>query len=190
MTYQTIRVPSLTLLIGILIGIGIGWKLYHPEPIIESYKPEVRTSNGTVALERKAELPPPEPIKVAAKEVGGELKRAGTVVLQPKPTEDSSPECKCEEITLDFGTVDQGDGERVIFHTEDAEILGGVDSPQVPYMKYDEPKWDVGVMIPFDNPKGIGPAVSKKMGAFKVGIAAAKPRQGGWTAFATVQISF
>ena len=183
------KLPTLTGLTGVLVGIGIGWMLYHPAHIVESYKPAVVLSNGAVALERKPDLPAPAPIKKATKELGGKLVRAGTVLLKPEPVEGSSPGCSCKDIQLDFGIVDQGDGQRTVFHTDDATITGGTDSPQVPYTKKAEPKWEVGVLVPIENPKGIGPSVARRLGPFKLGIAAAKTKQDGWTGFATATIA-
>lgn len=184
------KLPLLTGLLGVLVGMTIQYMLMRPELVVESYKPEVVLSNGAVALERKADLPPPAPIKKAAKELGGKLVRAGTVVIAPEPTPDSPPECKCKEIELNFGVTDEGDGQRVIFETDDGKIVGGFDSPQVPYEKPPSMNWEVGVLVPLDNPKGIGPSISKRMGAFKMGISAAKPKQGGWTGFATATYSW
>jgi hypothetical protein len=181
---------AITLAIGILIGLGVGYKLYSPDHVTETYKPQVVTENGAVALERIPDLPPPEPIKEAAKELGGKLVRAGTVIIQPKPTEDSPPECKCKEVELNFGVVEQNDGNRILFETDDGLITGGTDSPLVEAIRPKQLTWDVGVIVPIDNPKGIGPSISKRMGNFKVGVAAAKPKQGGWTGFVTASISF
>lgn len=184
------KLPLLTCLFGVLVGMTIQYMLARPELVIESYKPEVVLSNEAVALERKADLPPPASIKKAAKELGGKLVRAGTVVIAPEPTPDSPPECKCKEIELNFGVTDEGDGQRVIFETDDGTIAGGFDSPQVLYEIANKPNWEVGVLVPLGNPKGIGPIISKRMGAFKVGIAAAKLKQSGWTGFATATYSW
>ena len=183
------KLPLLTGLLGVLVGMTIQYMLTRPELVVESYKPEVVLSNGAVALERKADLPPPAPIKSAAKELGGKLVRAGTVVIAPEPSPDSPAECKCNETQLDFGITDEGNGQRVVFETDDGKIIGGFDSPQIPYEKA-HTTWDVGVLVPVENPKGVGPSIAKRMGAFKLGIAAAKTKQGGWTGFATVTYGF
>lgn len=184
------KLPLLSGLVGVLVGIAIGWWLYHPARVVESYKPAVVLSNEAVALERKPDLPPPAPIKQAAKELGGKLVRAGTVVVKPTPVADSSPGCTCKELTLDYGVVDEGNGSRLVFHTDDGTIIGGTDSPLVPYVKAERAKWEMGVIVPIDNPKGVGPSVARHIGPITLGIAAAKTKQGGWTGFATATLSW
>jgi hypothetical protein len=178
------------LALGLLFGIGIGWKLYHPEQMAETYKPAIVLKNEAVALERKPDQPPPAQIKVAAKELGGKLTRTATVVLQPKPSINTAGECKCDEITVDVGLVDEGNGNRVVVHTDDATVVGGTDNPLEPYAVAKKMTWEIGVIAPVDYVKGVGPTVARHIGPFKVGLAAMRDREDGWTGMVTASISF
>ena len=191
----TLRIAAITGLICFVLGTGtglaIGWKLYHPEQVLETYKPAIVTDSGAVVLERKPDQPIPPEIKKAAKEVGGKVTRTSTVKLQPHPSKDSPVGCKCDPITVDIGTVDQGDGIRTVVTTDDAEIVGGTDNPLEPYTVAKETKWEVGLIVPAENYEGIGGYVSRKVGPFSVGVQAAKPYSDQpYTAMLTVGIRF
>lgn len=189
-TLGTVYVGAGALLLGTLLGVGIGWKMYHPTELPETYAPAVVLKNDAVALERKPDQPPPTEIKVAAKELKGELIRSATVKLQPKPTKDSPVECECEPIILDLGVVDVGDGNRIVVHTDDAEVLGGNDNPIEPYKVAHEDRWEVGVIAPVDYFEGVGPTVARRIGPFKLGVAAMRQREEGWTGMVSATISF
>ena len=188
-------VGAICLAIGIAIGLGIGWKLYHPEQIIETAEPEqVLEDLNVVVLQRLPEniAPPiPTPIKKAAKKVGGKLERAGGITVQPEPTPESPPECECEDVKIDFGLVDTGTGKRVVATAEGGKIIGGYDIPLEPYTVAKETKWEVGLVVPVENYEGIGGYVSRKVGPFSVGIQVAKPyTDESYTAMATVGVRF
>lgn len=180
---------------GILIGLSIGWKLYKPTEIIETAAPEqVLEDLNVVVLQRLPENiapSPPKELKKAARKIGGKLERTATVIIQPKVAEGSPAECECEEVKVDIGLVDQGDGKRIITHTEDGTILGGSDTPLEPYTAQKELKWEVGAVVPLENPEGVGAYASRKIGPFSLGIQAMQPSsEDGWTAMATVGIRF
>jgi hypothetical protein len=183
------------LLLGIGIGLAIGWKLYKPTQIIETAQPEqVLEEIGVTVLQRLPETeapPPPKPLQKAAKKVGGKLERTAHIVIQPEPTEDSPPDCKCKEVKVDVGVVDQGNGKRIIAYAEDGTILAGRDIPLEPYTAVKETKWEVGLVVPVENPQGIGGYVSRKVGPFSVGLQIAKPfPDDNYTAMATVGLRF
>lgn len=174
------KVPAATALVGLAVGFFIGARSYQPQEVVESYKPTQTLSNNVVAVERKPELPPPEPIKQATKELKGELVRMGNIVIEPtKPL-----------INIDWGLVSQKDGQRFILHTDDGEVIGGFDSPLIPFKHYPQRKWEVGVLVPIENPKGLGPMVSRKLGRLEIGVAGAKLPKEGWTTFATASFSW
>jgi hypothetical protein len=195
----TLRVAGVAgligLVLGLAIGLGIGWKLYHHEQIIETAQPEQRLEDlNVVVLQRLPEnvAPPIAPeIKKAAKKVGGKLERAATVTVKPKVSEGSPAGCSCDDVTVDIGLVDTGDGKRIVTHTDDGTITGGTDVPLEPYTKVTETKWEVGLIVPAENPEGVGGYVSRKIGPFSLGVQAAKPFvDQGYTAMATVGIRF
>ena len=180
---------------GIAIGLGIGWKLYKPQQIIETAEPEqVLEDLNVVVLQRLPEnvAPPvPKEIKKAAKKINGKLERAGGVTVKPEPTPESPPECECEEVKVDFGLVDTGTGKRVVATAEGGKIIGGYDIPLEPYVKNVETKWEAGLVVPVENPEGVGGYVSRKVGPFSVGLQVAKPyAEENYTAMATVGIRF
>jgi hypothetical protein len=188
-------VGAVCLVIGIGIGLAIGWKLYKPTEILETAAPEqVLEDINVIVLERLPEnVAPPVPKKLqkAAKKIGGKLERAGEVVVKPEPTPESAPDCECEEVKIDFGLVDTGTGKRVVATAEGGKIIGGYDIPLEPYIQNKESKWEVGAVVPIENYEGIGPYVSRKIGPLSVGIQAMQPSQEeGWTAMATVGVRF
>jgi hypothetical protein len=175
--------------------LAIGWKLYKPTEIIETAAPEqVLEDLNVIVLQRLPEnVAPPVPkvIKQAAKKIGGKLERAGGITVQPEPTPESPPDCECEEVKIDFGLVDTGDGKRVVATAEGGKIIGGYDIPLEPYVKNKESKWEVGAVIPAENYEGVGPYVARKVGPFSVGIQAMQPsKDEGWTAMATIGMRF
>lgn len=190
-----IIVGASCLVIGILIGLAIGWKLYRPTQIIETPAAEERLEDlNVIVLQRLPEnVAPPisKETKKAAKKIGGKLERVQTIKIQPKPTEGAPAGCECEEIKLEIGTVDTGDGKRTVVHTDNATITGGTDIPLEPYTVAKETKWEVGAIVPVENPEGVGAYVSRKLGPFSLGIQAAKPyAEESYTAMATVGIRF
>lgn len=190
-----IIVGAVCLVLGIAIGLAIGWKLYKPTQIIEAAAPEqVLEDLNVVVLQRLPEniapLPPPV-LKKAAKKIGGKLERTAHIVIQPEPTPESPPDCQCKEVKVDIGIVDQGDGRRIIAYAEDGTILSSRDVPLEPYVAEKPLKWEVGAVVPVENPEGVGPYVSRKIGPFSLGVQATQPSQEeGWTAMATVGIRF
>lgn len=194
--YQShVIVGLICLLLGTALGLSIGWKLYKPATVIEAAAPEQTLEDlNVIVLQRLPEnIAPPVPktIKKAAKRVGGTLERAGGITVQPKTTPESPQECECEEVKIDFGLVDTGNGKRVVATAEGGKIVGGYDIPLEPYVENKESKWEVGAVVPVENYEGIGPYVSRKVGPFSVGIQAMQPyKDEGWTAMATVGIRF
>lgn len=183
------------LLIGGAGGLAMGWKLYHTEQVIETPKAEQRLEDlNVVVLQRLPENIAPSispEIKKAAKKVGGKLERAATVTVQPKVSESSPDNCKCDPVTVDIGLVDQGDGKRIVTHTDNGIIIGGTDVPLEPYTVSKETKWEVGLVMPVENYEGTGGYVSRKLGPFSVGVQVAKPyADESYTAMATVGIRF
>ena len=191
-----IIVGAICLIVGIAIGLGIGWKLYKPTEILETAQPEqVLEDLNVVVLQRLPEnvAPPvPKEIKKAAKKVGGKLERAATVVIQPVPTPESPADCECEEVKVDLGLVDTGEGKRILATTDGgAKIVASYDIPLEPYTVAKETKWEVGLVVPVENYEGTGGYVARKVGPFSVGLQAMQPSaEEGWTAMATVGIRF
>ncbi len=188
-------VGAVCLVIGIGIGLAIGWKLYKPTEILETAAPEqVLEDINVIVLERLPEnVAPPVPKKLqkAAKKIGGKLERAGEVVVKPEPTPESPPDCECEEVKIDFGLVYTGTGKRVVATAEGGKIIGGYDIPLEPYTVPKETKWEVGLVVPVENYEGTGGYVSLKLGPFSVGVQVAKPyADESYTAMATVGLRF
>ena len=194
----SLRLAAITGLVGLVagtaLGLAIGWKLYKPTQIIETAQSEqVLEDLNVTVLQRLPENiapPPPKELTKAAKKVGGKLERTAHIVIQPEPTEDSPPDCKCKEVKMDVGIVDQGDGKRIIAYAEDGTILAGRDVPLEPYTAVKETKWEVGAVINVEEPSKLGAYASRKVGPFSVGLQAAQTREDGWVAFGTVGIRF
>jgi hypothetical protein len=132
-----IRLALTTLIIGLVIGaaggLALGWKLYHPEQVVETAKPELRLDDDVIILQRLPDQPMAPELKKAAKKIGGKLERTTTVKLQPKPKASAPAGCECEEITLNIGSVDQGDGKRTVVNTVWRKKRSGRSVPLYPW---------------------------------------------------------
>lgn len=176
--------------VGFVMGALVTWYFYKPTVIIETPAPAVQVTPDTAVIERKVDVPVPVETKKAAKAVGGKVVRTTHVTLQPKPVEGAPEGCECEKIDLDLGLIDTGDGYRTSLTTDDAKVLEAWDSANQPYSIPKVQKWDIGVVVPLDNPKGIGPSVTRHIGPFRLGLAAAKMKDTGWAGLASVTYSF
>lgn len=194
----SLRLAAVTGIVGLVagtaLGLAIGWKLYKPTQIIETAQPEqVLEDLNVTVLQRLPENvapPPPKELTKAAKKVGGKLERAGGVTVKPEPTPESPTECECEEVKIDFGLVDTGNGKRVVATAEGGKIIGGYDIPLEPYQAVKDLKWEIGAVINVEEPSKLGAYASRKVGPFSVGLQAAQTREDGWVAFGTVGIRF
>lgn len=162
-------------------GLAAGWKLYQPEKVIETPKPEVRQSDGSVILERDPDAKPEAP----APNLPAKPKRTVVVKVKPKPEPKPEPVkpgpdgfCpaprECPALTVRLDLVDKDKGQRVIASSPDGEIVGGIDIPREPYINHKQPKWAIGATYASDKSGDnvIGGFVDRDFGPFRVGVEA------------------
>lgn len=158
---SNIRKTGLVALGGLLVGLGLGYKLYHSKPAPpETYAPAVVQNDGSTVLERKPD-PKARPAAVIPK--GGKVERIVRVTVTPipelPPTREAgsvltveAPEKVCPPVTVELDLVRMPDGtRRVVAKAENGSLLDGVDIPVEPVPKPRELRWVVGAVRSFDS---------------------------------------
>jgi hypothetical protein len=169
----------------LLVGAIIGYNLKSsPEHVVEKPAPSFELPSGALVAERmNIEVNPPAQIEIAAKEMKSKLVRAGTVEVQPTQEE-------CEPVKIDWGLVKLNDGNRIVFNTDEGQIITATDIPIDTETIVKHPKWTLGVIAPADNLQGAGPLVQRHFGRLSVGAGAMKLKTDGWTGAVMVAISW
>lgn len=172
----------------LLVGMLLGWWMRRPVQVVERAAPAVVLPSGGHVLERKPEAQVPPAVTTAAKESGGKLVRAGSVTVRPHgrveevmPPEQSrrhdsapvaqAPVCTCADVQLDWGLLRFGDGQRMVFSTDDGEILDGVDIPMVPMLVPREPRWSAMLLVEPAERKAGALVVTRAAGPFTLAAA-------------------
>ena len=167
---------------AVALGIFIGWKLYQPDVVVETPKPEVRQADGSVILERDHDAKPATP---QPKLPAGKHERTTVVTVKPKPQPKPEPVkpgpdgfCpvakECPALTVRLDLVQQEDGRRVIASSPDGEIVGGIDVPLEPMIMPKPTPWAAGITYGRDRggKEAVGAFVDRDAGPFRVGIEA------------------
>jgi hypothetical protein len=172
-------------LVCLLIGGITGYNLKPSlQPFAEKAAPSYELSNGALVAQRlDISVPPPAPIQIASKEMKGKLVRAGKVEVKPTQEE-------CEPMTIDWGLVKLNDGNRIVFNTNEGQIIGATDIPIESTTITKHPKWTLGAIAPADNLSGVGPMVQRHFGKLSVGAGAMKMKTDGWTGTVMVAVSW
>lgn len=183
---------AIVALSGLILGLGIGWFLWRPEPpVVEPHAPAIELKNGGLVLEREPEARAPILVVDAIKELGrgAELERAVSVTVKPK--EKATDEIQCPPVTLDLGIVKMPDEtRRVIATSPDGEIIGGLDIPTAPAKSFKQLKWAAGAVYD-PQYKDYGAFVDRDIGPFRVGVEVIKSRvDGDLTGLVRVGIRF
>lgn len=175
----------LPLVVACLIGGFIGYNLKPSEvKFVETPAPSIELPSGALVAQRvDINVPPPAPIQVAAKELKGKTVRAGTVEVKPTQEE-------CEPLKIDWGLVKLNDGNRMVFSTNDGQIIAATDIPIESTTITKHPKWTLGAIAPADNLSGVGPMVQRHFGKLSVGAGAMKMKTDGWTGSVIVAVSW
>ena len=167
---------------AVALGIFIGWKLYQPDVIVETHRPEVSQADGSVVLERDPDAKPAAP---QPKLPDGKHERTTVVTVKPKPQPKPEPVkpgpdgfCpaakECPALTVRLDLVRQDDGRRVIASSPDGEIVGGIDVPLEPMVTPKRTPWAAGITYGRDRDgnEAVGAFVDRDAGPFRVGIEA------------------
>src|SRR6478752_5282385 len=135
--------PAGALVLGLAVGLGLGWKLYRPKPApIETAAPAIRQKDNSLVLERKPEAKP-NPVHELPK--GSKLERQVQVQVLPNlpamptgatatpgsgsrdllNTNPISSSLVVHPITVDLSLVRFQDGtQRVIASSPDGSVTG------------------------------------------------------------------
>jgi hypothetical protein len=144
---------------GAIAGFLLAWWIWRPVSPIETAAPAVTLPSGAVVAERVPDAPLPPVAAEAARELRGEVARAGSVTVQPR-TPDAAPSetpaagsavpaalclCKPDPITLDWTMTTLRDGSsRMSWYTDDGEITGATDIPVSTVSVRRERPWAAG----------------------------------------------
>lgn len=119
----------ITLMIGIVIGMFIGYQLWcRPEsPSTETIKTQVAQRDGSVIaarvpISKEFIAKPPHVLPKKTRE-----ERRGTVVVIPDP--DPVTGCQCESVTVDWSLVRGEDGRRFVASSPDGKVSWAMDAP-------------------------------------------------------------
>lgn len=141
---KTLSVWSAILAVGIILGLGVGWKLWSPEsqktPVVEAHAPAEHQADGSQILERNpdADAKPAQQIPKGAK-----VERVVQVIVQPSQPVAPLPHSgsaasvpnepartPCPPVRVDLTLVRMADqSQRVIASSPDGQVVGGVDIP-------------------------------------------------------------
>ncbi len=177
--------------IGILIGLAIGWFLWRPPaPVVEGHASEEQLPSGSIALEREPEAPVPVPLKQATRELDrkAKLERAVRITVAPKtPIAAVQP---CPPVNLDIGLVKMPDEtRRVVVHSSDGEVLGGVDIPIQATEQVKQLKWAAGALYA-PQEEAYGAFLDRDIGPLRVGAELMQSREHGVSGIIRVGIRF
>jgi hypothetical protein len=154
----TAKTAAISLGVGVLLGAGagltLGWKIYHPKPVIETYHPAVNQPDGSVILESKPNPNAKPPHSVPS---GAVVEHTTHVVVTPtqNPPVQGNPAAAipCPPIQVDLTAIRLKDGShRVIASSPDGTISGGsVDIPvEAARPQAEVPKWSASGLVGYD----------------------------------------
>lgn len=134
---KTLVLPLSGIALGLVLGLGMGWKLWKPTPVQEVYAKETRQKDGSLILPKKpqADAKPKHEIPK-----GVVVERIAQIIVSPNvPTHvPSSPSLEspsatvplCPPVTVDMTLIRQKDGtRRIVASSPDGQVIGGVDIP-------------------------------------------------------------
>src|SRR5690606_15693537 len=151
--------------------------------------PAIVLPSGAVVAARApgADLPPVA--AEAARELGGTVARAGTVVVQPSL--DKAPDsldsesglldiCLCKPLKLDWSLTNVAAAQRMSFYTDDGTILSATDTPAASIRLHRERLWAAGVSVSMDmsQRRAAGLWVDRDVGRLRLGLELSQ-REGG-----------
>ena len=183
------------LIIGVMIGIFAGFKLYTPRPVTqERYAAAVVQHDGSIIVEKK-----PDAQAKPAQEIpkGATVERIVKLTVKAKPISrnstitsasskwseidhipDTAKMVDCPPVTVDLSLVKLADDtRRVVASSPDGDIVGAVDIP-VEAAK-PPPKvlsWAAG--ISYSSDKRGGAWIERDLGPFRAGVAVSQNESG------------
>lgn len=174
-----------------LLGAALTWWLLRDVPAAETAAPRVDLPSGAVVAERIPDAPLPPVAAEAARELGGTVARAGSVVVEPRPaTADvvepdrpgGAPQCLCrlDPLRLDWTLTNVADGQRMSWYTDSGTILSATDIPVAPVRMRRDRRWAAGVSVSVDmsQRRAAGVWVDRDIARLRLGLELSQ-RDGG-----------
>lgn len=165
------------IVLGLVLGLGAGWRLWHPKAAPqEGWAPSQKLPGGGLVLERR---PDPEARPAQPVPAGAKVERVVQVTVQPRPlpaipfptaapgTPTSgadlppAPGRECPPVRVDLTLVRLKDQtRRVLASSPDGEVVGGLDVPVESAQAPQELRWAAGAIY------GATSAGGRSTGAF------------------------
>lgn len=170
-------IATLILLVGIAIGIGIGYLIWGRQVVTveETFQPPIVHDDGSVTAAR---VPGEKPRVAAPTKPKGKTTRVVEVEVKPDPVD--LPErrvggvlcpaerVECPPVRVRLDTTELGDGShRVSVQADGGEIIDAVDIPVGPTFVVKDRKWALGYERTPEGRNGV--AIERDIGALRVG---------------------
>lgn len=166
------------LLAGVLIGMGIEWKLMKPKPVVLKAQPEIRQTDGSLVLKVD---PVVKPVVKHELPKGAVVTGTAEVSLSPGASSEANTGTHGSSLTgvslspmnLDMTFFRLNDTERVSVSTPDGQVISGVYHPVAQPETKKAPQWGLGVSRSVDwvTGRGVwGGVVTRNLGPFQVGL--------------------
>ena len=173
------------LLLAFGLGLGLGWKIYHPKPLPPSAnaaKPEIKLTDGGVVLERKVALGEQHQQEIPKGDV---VEHQGTIIVTPAPSAGETPPTAgsvlvvgapqvslspCPPVVIRWSLVTEPDGgQRLIVKSDSGTVIGGDDEIVRPAGPVNKPLVWVAGASRYVRERTYGVWVSRQVGPFVVG---------------------
>ena len=181
---ENIKTAVAGLTLGAVLGLGVGWTLYHGKATQQQAALAVTQRDGSVELAKQpdAKAKPKQEIPK-----GSTVVRIVEVTVQPhgqpagaQPATSGSVQpvggspLSLPPVTLDLTlTKDPQGQERVIASSPDGTVTGGIDIPVADAVAVKATPWAVGVSRSIEWPSGKqvwGGLIERDLGAFRAGL--------------------
>lgn len=166
-------------IVGIVLAVAasfiVGWKLWHKEPVQETYAAEERQPDGSLVVERKPD-PKAKPNQMVPK--GAVVERIGHIKVETAPADLKPGEVNpCPPVDIDTTLVRLTDNTRRELLSSNGRIISATDTPVEAAAPYKELKWAAGISYnPFE--KKWGGWVDRDFGPIRTGVEANQIRGG------------
>lgn len=177
--------PLAGIVLGLVLGLGAGWRLWHPKQAPqEGWAPSQKLPGGGLVLERRPDpaVKPAQPVPAGAK-----VERVVQVTVQPRPlppipsptaapailTSGAPGPLICPPVRVDLTLVRLKDQtRRVLASSPDGEIVGGLDVPVESSQAPKELRWAAGAIYGATSAGGrtTGAFLHRDAGPLRLGV--------------------
>lgn len=195
----------------LIIGITIGWAIWHPRPqiTIEKPAPAKVLPSGHTAIQRAPEaLPSVQAVADAfsldhrakvVRELHFDVAPISVPAAAPTVAHEGTQKqhpvsMSCQPVHVDLSLVKLPDGsERVVASAKGGDILNAIDMPVVSLTQSAQPKWAAGALYDVAH-RRYGGFLDRDLGPFRVGVEVMEsrnyPTDYGYTAAVKVGLRF